>query len=69
MFRDLATLEDYAAALSKSERSIWTYISQGLPVTYIGRTPYIVLSKAAAYWADRARQHRIPKRGRPRNDS
>ncbi len=63
---DLAAIPDYAAAIDKSERSVWTYVRQGLPVTYIGRTPYIVLSKAEAYWSDRARAHTAPKIGRPR---
>lgn len=62
---DLASVIDYAAAIGKCERSVWSYVRQGLPVTYIGRTAYIVLSKANAYWADRARQRNTPKRGRP----
>ena len=68
MFSDLATIEDYAAALNKSVRTIWEYIGQGLPVTHIGCTPYIVVSKAAVYWAERARQHTAPQRGRPRKN-
>jgi hypothetical protein len=63
---DLALIPDYATAINKCERSVWTYVKHGLPVTYIGRTPYVVLSKAAAYWSDRARQHTTPKVGRPR---
>lgn len=62
---DFAAIPEYAAAINKCERSVWSYIRQGLPVTYIGRTPYIVLSKANTYWADRARQRTTPKRGRP----
>lgn len=69
VFADLASVADYAAALGKCERSVWSYIRQGLPVTYIGRTPYIVLSKAAAYWAGRAHEHTTPKRGRPRKQA
>ena len=63
---DIAAVHEYGAAIGKTERSVWTYVRQGLPVTYIGRTPYVVLSKAAAFWSDRAQQRTTPKVGRPR---
>ena len=65
-FADMVTLKDYAAALGRSDRSLRNYVRQGLPVTYIGQSPYIVLSKAFEYWAARTRQKQEPRRpGRP----
>jgi len=69
VFADLATVEDYAQAVGKTERSVWTYIRQGLPVTYIGKSAYVVLSKASQYWVSRTRQRQEPRRpGRPRKN-
>ena len=70
VFTDLASVSAYAEALNKCERVVWSYIAQGLPVTYIGRTPWIVLSLASKYWADRATQRRAAvRRGRPRKQA
>lgn len=63
---DLAEIEDYALAIDKSVRSVWNYIRDGLPVTYIGGTPYVVLSKSGKYWANKAREQKLPQRGRPK---
>ena len=66
VFEDLAAISEYAAAHNKCDRTVWNWIALGLPVTYIGRTPYVVLSKAARFWCDRARTHEVRRRGRPR---
>ena len=68
-FADLASVADYATAIKKSERSVWNYVRQGLPVTYIGLSAYVVLSQASEYWVSRTRQRQEPRRpGRPRKN-
>jgi len=57
---DLASIEDYALALDRSERTILSYIERGLPTVSIGRKSFVVLSLAADYWRSRARQRPEP---------
>ena len=67
VFANMVSVEEYALALGKCERTVWNYIRLGLPVTYIGTHAYVVLSKATEYWAARTRERLEPRQaGRPR---
>jgi hypothetical protein len=67
LLKGLAAKEVFAEAIDKTVRSVDLYISQGMPVEYIGRTPYVQV-EAARDWL-RARRQRVMEprgRGRPR---
>ena len=57
---DLLSVQDYALALDRSERTIQSYVERGLPTVYVGRKCFVVLSLAAEYWRSRARQRPEP---------
>lgn len=63
-----ATVKDFAAGIKKCERAVWGYLTAGMPVEYIGRTPYVVV-KPAIEWLranGRRRRNTEPRRvGRP----
>ena len=61
IFDDLASIPDFAAAIDRSERTVRRL---NLPVRYIGRTPYIIVSKARAKIMGETGE---PARGRPRH--
>jgi hypothetical protein len=63
-----AGVQDFAQGINKSPRSVWAYIAQGMPVEYIGRTPFVVV-KPAIEWLRKRKVSRLaaPRgRGRPR---
>jgi hypothetical protein len=59
LFADLVSRAEFADAIGKSERTV---VRMNLPTKYIGRDPYIVVSKAMAKLLGVEK----PTRGRPR---
>lgn len=57
---DLVPRAEFAEALGKSERTI---MRLGVPVTYIGSTAFVSVSKGRAHLLGEA----VRKRGRPRH--
>lgn len=67
MLDGLAPVDAFAAAIGKTPRTIYSYIALGLPVTYIGRTPYVIIEPARDWLrAQGAREIEPRRRGRPR---
>jgi hypothetical protein len=61
-----ASLQDFAAAINKSTRTVHTYIAQGMPTEYVGKTPYPVVEEAIKWLRARRRRNPSPRRrGRP----
>jgi hypothetical protein len=46
LLEGLAPVPLFAAAANRTVRQINTWISEGLPIVRIGRTPYVVIEKA-----------------------
>ena len=62
-----ASLQDFAAAIDKSPRTVHAYIAQGMPVEYVGKTPYPVVADAIAWLRSRRQRNALPRgRGRPK---
>ncbi len=63
----LSTVEDFAAALNKSKRTVDQWIADGLPIVRVGRTPYVAVADARAWLLKpSARKPEARKPGRPR---
>jgi hypothetical protein len=63
---DLATFPDFAAAIGKSPRVVQRMVSEGLPITKIGQTPHVIISKAKDWiLRQQTERHAPPRRGRP----
>ena len=60
IFEDLAPRADFAAAIGKSERTV---VRLNLPTVFVGRDPFIVVSKARAQLMGETQKR---GRGRPR---
>jgi hypothetical protein len=66
LMEDLAPVALFAEAAGKCERTIYSYIVQGMPAEYIGRTPYVVVSRAIPWLRNRRQRDLEPRRkGRP----
>lgn len=66
LMSDLATYQDFAAAIGKSERVVQRMVSDGLPITKIGQTPHVIISKAKDWiLRQQTERHAPPRRGRP----
>ena len=67
LMEDLASPAVVASALAKSPRTIARLIAAGkIPTIMVGRTPYVILSKAREALMSGAPVHHAPvKRGRP----
>jgi hypothetical protein len=62
-----APLRDFASAIGKSPRTVHAYIAQGMPVEYVGKTPYPVVADAIAWLRSRRQRCTPPRsRGRPK---
>jgi hypothetical protein len=67
VFDGLAPVEDFAAAIDKTPRTVSNYIARGLPVLYVGRTPYVRIDAARDWLRARKTRDLDPRgRGRPR---
>lgn len=67
MMEGRARISDFAAAVGVSGRTIFSWISQGLPTEYIGRTPYVVVDPGLEWLRSRRKRQVEPRgRGRPR---
>jgi len=67
--RGIAPLKVFAKGVDKTPRTIHNYISQGLPVVYIGRTPYPKIEEGIEWLRSRrdvSGQEAPRGRGRPR---
>ena len=62
----LAGVEDFATAADRTVRTVYSWIAAGLPVVYIGRTPYVVVAPARDWLRSRRARDLSPRgRGRP----
>jgi ABC-type nitrate/sulfonate/bicarbonate transport system substrate-binding protein len=52
----LCDVDTLAEALNKTKRQVQNYIREGLPVVYIGRNPFPVVSKARDWLISRRDQ-------------
>jgi hypothetical protein len=52
----LAAVSEFAEAVHRSDRTVFNWIAQGMPTSYVGRTPYVVV--------DPARDWLLSRRGR-----
>lgn len=74
VYDGLAPVPVYAEGIGKTVRTVWSWISEGLPVTYIGPTPYVRVLETPAWFASRKSKRRADVaehtarrgRGRPR---
>jgi hypothetical protein len=65
-----APLEDFAAGIGKSVQTVRLYVRQGLPVDYIGSTPYIRVVPGLEWLRNRRRRNLEPRRpGRPKKQN
>jgi hypothetical protein len=65
-----APVSPFAEAIDKTTRTVYVYIAQGMPVRYVGRTPYVLIDEALDWLRSRRdRQPAQPTRGRPRKAS
>ncbi len=69
----LASIPCFAEAIGKSVRTTYFYISQGMPIEYIGRTPMVVVEPAIRWLRGRPsgrRKNPAPRPvGRPRKSA
>ncbi len=64
---DYMTLEDFAAEVGKSHRSVRRWVNStanGLPITRLGGTPLIHIDDAKAWLASRRVQRNVRRGGR-----
>jgi hypothetical protein len=61
----LAEVDVFAEAAGKTPRTVFGWIAAGLPVSYVGRTPYVVVEPARE-WLRTKRQRSLEPRGRGR---
>lgn len=60
-------IASFAEAIEKGPRTVASYIAQGMPVEYIGRTPYVLVDEALEWLRSRRKRSVEPRRrGRPR---
>lgn len=57
-----ATIPVFAEAIGKTVRTVYAYLANGMPVTHIGKTPYIPVEEAGRW----LRSQRVPKQMAPR---
>jgi hypothetical protein len=63
----LATVPAFAEGVNKTTRTVGLYIRDGMPVIYIGRTPYPIVDRALAWLKARGERDLAPRRvGRPK---
>jgi hypothetical protein len=66
LMQGLASVPEFALATGRCERTIWTYLGQGMPVEYVGRTPFVVITPAIEWLRRRKIRPPAPRgRGRP----
>ena len=58
----------FCEAVGKTQRTAYAWIQGGLPVIYVGRTPYVMVDEARAWLLSRRKQRRTEARrpGRPK---
>jgi hypothetical protein len=62
-----APVKDFATGINRSPRTVNAYIAQGMPVEYVGKTPYPVVADAIAWLRSRRQRNTLPRgRGRPK---
>ena len=68
VFDDLSPVEPFAAEVKRTVRTIYRWITQGLPAVYVGNEPHVVISKARPWMEQRRATADLPhrRRGRPR---
>jgi hypothetical protein len=62
----LTPVEVFAAAVDRSPRQIKTWITLGLPIVRVGKTPYVQVRAAREWIMRRSAPPEAPRRGRPR---
>ena len=66
LFDGLATVSVFAQSVNRTERCVQRFIAAGLPVTRMGKTPYVIVSEARDWLFKNASRHEPVRRGRPR---
>jgi hypothetical protein len=69
LMEGVTSVPNFAVAVDRTERTVFTWIADGLPVIYIGRTPFVQIEPGRDWLRSRRRrraQPDVPKRGRPR---
>jgi len=65
-----APLTEFAKGINKSDRTVSGYVAQGMPVEYVGKTPYVVIEPAIAWLRNQRKRDLSPRgRGRPRKSA
>lgn len=60
----LATVPVFAKAIGRSNRTVFTYINEGLPVVHFGRTPFIDVAAGREWLLSRRKAHQNRPRRR-----
>ena len=66
LMEGLATVPVFAEASGRVDRTVYLWIAQGMPVTYIGRSPFVVVDPALEWLRNRKRRRKGEARGRGR---
>lgn len=67
LLEGLTTVASFAAALNRSERTIYDWMAKGMPTVYVGRTPFIPIMDARSWLLKPSTRNSPPlKVGRPR---
>jgi hypothetical protein len=66
LMEGIASVPIFAEASDKTERTIFSWIAEGMPVTYIGRTPFVVVDPALEWLRNRKHRRKGEARGRGR---
>lgn len=67
MMAGRAHIPVFAEGIDVSGRTVFAYIAQGMPVEYVGRTPYVLIDPALEWLRSRRQRQTDPRgRGRPR---
>src|SRR5690349_11372560 len=70
LFAGLAPVGTFAAVIDRTDRQVRHYIAAGMPTTYVGKTPYVVVEAAIDWLRSRRKRDREPRpRGRPRKSN
>jgi hypothetical protein len=70
MLEGRASIPTFALAIDKTERTVRTYVAQGMPCDSIGQTPYVIAEPAIRWLRNRRHRNQEPRpRGRPRKSN
>jgi len=68
-FEGLASKPVFAKAVGRTVRTVDIWVNQGMPVVYLGQTPFVVIDPAKKWLLSRRQAHpNMPRRGGRLND-